>query len=127
MTQTRDFHLGDVLSIATPFLMSPRGIEGVYDILGYMTGEPLWTHQLPRAGKECAPEILRQHPQLASANCEGVTPENHAARLAALVAQFGETLPIAPLNSREAQYDTPVADAIELLGGDTSRLLVIDE
>lgn len=63
MTTTREFHLGDVLSITTGRLISPRGIEGVYDILRFMTGQDLFTHQLPRAMTEMKPRLLAQHPQ----------------------------------------------------------------
>jgi hypothetical protein len=60
----REFDLGDVLSITTGRLVSPRRMKGVADILSYMTGESLLTHSLLRAGDICKPEIIRQHPQL---------------------------------------------------------------
>ena len=58
------YHISDVLTITTGRLVSSRHIEGVYDILGYMTGDSLMTHQLPRAMRECAPTILKAYPQL---------------------------------------------------------------
>lgn len=64
---TKRFHLGDVLSIATGRLVSSRGMDGVYDILNFMTGDSLYTHQLPRACKECRPYLLEQFPELARA------------------------------------------------------------
>jgi len=39
-------------------------MDGVYDILNYMTGDSLFTHQLPRASDECKPFLLEQFPQL---------------------------------------------------------------
>ena len=39
---SRDFDLGDIPSITTGALVSPRHIDGVYDILDYMTGEQLF-------------------------------------------------------------------------------------
>jgi hypothetical protein len=39
VTTTRAFHLGDILSVTTGCLVSPRGIAGVCDILNWMTGE----------------------------------------------------------------------------------------
>lgn len=38
-------------------------MEGVYDILSFMTGDNLFTHQLPRARDECTPYLLEQFPQ----------------------------------------------------------------
>ena len=60
---TKQFHLGDILSITTGRLVSPRHIDGVYDILGFMTGESLFTHALPRASDVCKPYLLRRYPQ----------------------------------------------------------------
>ena len=66
MQTKKPFHIGDVLSITTGRLVSPRHIDGVYDILNFMTDDNLFTHQLPRACDECKPFLLKQFPQLAS-------------------------------------------------------------
>lgn len=60
----KEFHLGDVLSMTTGRLLSPRGMEGIYDILGFMTGETLFTHQLPHASRKCSPHLEKQFPEL---------------------------------------------------------------
>jgi hypothetical protein len=62
--QTKRYHLGDILSITTGRLVSPRHMDGVYDILNFMTGDDLYTHQLPRAADECRPYLAKQFPQL---------------------------------------------------------------
>lgn len=62
----RTFALADILTITTGRLVSPRGVDAIYDVLNFMTGDNLFTHQLPRAMGECAPAILAQHPDLAS-------------------------------------------------------------
>lgn len=110
----RHFHIGDILSVTTGYLVSPEGMGGVYEILGYMTGESLFTHQLPRAAEACRGPLLTQHPQLADANCAGVDTYNHASRLAALVDRFGETLPVAPLTSGEYEARNPLAELAEM-------------
>lgn len=61
---TKAFHLGDILSITTGRLVSPRHMDGVYDILNWMTGDNLFTHQLPRACGECEGPLRAQHPDL---------------------------------------------------------------
>ncbi len=63
-TTPRAFHIGDILSVTTGIFVSPDGIGGLYDILNYMTGDDLYTHQLPRASQQCRPALLAQHPQL---------------------------------------------------------------
>lgn len=112
----REFHIGDILSITTGYLVSPDGMGGVYAILNYMTGEHLFTHQLPRARAACAPSLLAQHPQLADADCTGVTPENIAERLAELAARYGERLPVAPLVGGEYAPRDPLAELREMTG-----------
>jgi len=57
---SRRFHIGDVLSITTGRLVSPRGIDGVYDILGYMTDDSPYTTQLGRFAEECLPYLEKQ-------------------------------------------------------------------
>ena len=64
--KTKKFHILDVLSVTTGRLLSPRGMDGIYDILGFMTGEDLFTHQLPRASDVCKPYLLRRFPKLDS-------------------------------------------------------------
>lgn len=122
---TKQFHLGDILSITHDRLVSPRHIEGVYDILGFMTGETLYTHQLPRAARECKPILLTQHPQLAEIDAENVNAGNWKEWMAAQVEKYGEALPVAPLPQRDPQYDTPVADAIEMMG-DPTKVVVVE-
>lgn len=62
----KHFHISDVLTITTGRLVSTRHMEGVYEILNYMTGDNLFTHQLPRAGKECAPVLCALYPELST-------------------------------------------------------------
>ena len=58
------FHISDILSITTGRLVSTRHMDGVYDILNFLTGDSLFTHQLPRAVRECEPWLRTQFPQL---------------------------------------------------------------
>lgn len=98
---TREFDLGDILSITTDRLVSPRHIDGVYDILNFMTGDNLFTHQLPRAQDECRPRLLEQHPALALVDASEVTPDNWREWLAAQKVRLGETLSVQALASAD--------------------------
>lgn len=42
-------------------------MDGVYKILNHMTGDSLFTHQLPRAGRWAGPLLLARYPQLEAA------------------------------------------------------------
>jgi len=112
----KEFHLGDVLSITTSRLVSPRLIEGVYDILNYMTGENLFTHQLVRAHDVCRPYLLKQFPQLKDVNCEDVAPDNWRERIDTLVKEFGETLMVEPLPKGVYISIDPITEAEAMVG-----------
>jgi len=57
-----NFQTGKVLSITTGFLLCENHVDGLYEILNFMTGENLFTHQLGRATKICAPAIIENYP-----------------------------------------------------------------
>jgi len=110
----RNFHIGTILSITHGTLMAPSSppMDDIYNILNYMTGDNLYTHQLPRVSSECEPALLKQHPKLAEW-VNDVTPENFRARLADAVAQFGETLPVEPLAAGEHEVIDPMSELVE--------------
>jgi hypothetical protein len=96
--------------------------KAFYDILNFMTGDDLMTHQLPRAFDEMKLRLLAQHPNLAGITGDTCTPETHAEWLADQIAAFGETLPV----RREHQFHEvrdPIAEAEEQLGKD--RVIVV--
>ncbi len=111
----RQFHISDILSVTSNLLLSSRHIDGVYDILGYMTGERVFTHQIPRVSDECRQVLIALHPQLATADVEDVTPENHAERIARWVQQFGETLPVRKLTEDEHERIDPESEMAEMM------------
>lgn len=126
MSETKQYHLSDVLTITTGLLVSERHVDAIYDILGWMTGEQLYTHQLPRAWRECAPVLCAHFPSLpveSDITVDLRIDEVRAAWLAEQVARFGEHLEVPRLPAREPQYDTPIADAIEMVG-DPTKVIV---
>lgn len=109
---TRSFHLGDVLSVTTGYLVAPRGIEAIYDLLSFMTGDDLFTHQLPRAREECAPDLLRQYPDLAEVwvPAEFGDEAHVLSWLAKQVVVFGEHLDVTPLAEGDHTRIDPLAE-----------------
>jgi hypothetical protein len=77
-TETKAFHVGDILSVTTGVLVSPRHIAGVYEILGWMTGESLMSHQLPRVSRECEPFLRETFPDLAGIDMTAVSIASEA-------------------------------------------------
>lgn len=113
---TKPFHLGDILSAMTGKLVSPRGLDGMYETLAYLAGGPVWTHQIPRVCREAGPAILAQHPALAAVNASGVTPENWRAWLAEQVSVYGEWLDIATMTADQYARIDPVSELAEMVG-----------
>ena len=121
----KQFHIGDVLSITTGHLVSPRGMEGIYDILNFMTGDNLFTHQLPRASEECKPYLLAQHPQIKDVDASGVTHVNWQRWLDQQVARFGEKLSVHPIPEGQHKFRNPLDEAVEMMGGTDKVIPVI--
>jgi hypothetical protein len=123
---TKAFHLGDILSVTTERLVSPRRVEGVYDILGWMTGESLFTHQLPRACDECKGPLLAQHPDLAAIE----VPEDFGGKegvdrwLAEQVAVYGEYREVAPLAAEDHTRIDPL-DELRMIRPDAEIITVV--
>lgn len=113
MSETREFHIGDIISVTDGALVSPRHVGGVYDILNWMTGESLMTHQLPRASRECEPELRRQHPDIAAIVFPDTVERTEAgvyAWLAEQVAIHGETRPVAALAVEDHTIIDPLTE-----------------
>jgi hypothetical protein len=94
--ETRRFDLADVLTVTTGRLLCPIG--HVYAILNYLTGDNLFTHQLPRAQASCQPALLEQHPALVGVAVPEIHDEAGAQAFVAAQARiFGATLAVTPL------------------------------
>jgi hypothetical protein len=72
--ETKRFPLRVLLTVTTERLLTkgkgPRdnGIGDLYELLGWMTDDTPFTHQLPRFNDECKPWLLRWFPGLQKAN-----------------------------------------------------------
>lgn len=118
MSQTKDFDIGDVLSITTGMLLSRKHMGGIYEILNWMTGDDLMTHQLPRAMDECQEPLQAQFPQLAGIETptftEGASRDELELELIvyldAMSAKYGATFPVAPLGKDEHTHINPLTE-----------------
>lgn len=118
----KQFDLGAVLTVTTGVMLTT--IEELYKILNHMTGDDLFTHQLPRASRACAPELLHQHPDLPTEVSPplGITAElSHdqaQARCRAYVEtqaqRFGESLAVSPLPAGDWEPRNPLEELYEM-------------
>lgn len=111
---TKTFDLGTVLTVTTGRLLTDMG--SVYEILNFMTGEDLMTHQLPRASRACEGPLLSQFPKLA----EIEVPKGFTGDTAKAVPQwvdtqkaiYGNAFEVEPLESFE--HKNPLTELAEM-------------
>ncbi len=120
----RKFHIGDILSITTHKLLSPRHMDGVYDILRYMVAEDLWTHQLIRVCEECTPYLLEEMPWLQEITGEDVGPQNYQKWLNDKIARYGEYHEVRPIHPEDHEVIDPETE-LKLIVGDEKPVINI--
>lgn len=125
--ETRRFHIGDIITVITGRLVSPRHVEGLYDILNWMTDDNLFTHQLPRASRECTPSLRRQCPDIAAIDVpDDLGGEGPVyAWLAEQVAQYGETRRIAKLGSGIHEQVNPIEELLGMVPAEKVSVVVV--
>ncbi len=121
----RDYHLGDILSVSTGYLVSPRHMDGVYDILNFMTGDDLYTHQLPRAMEECKPYLIDEMIWLKDIVAGSVNSNNYKEWLKDQVDKYGEYHPVRPIHHEDHLIIDPF-DEPKRMGVDESRIVKFD-
>lgn len=88
--EDRTFHLGDLLSVTTGVLVSPRYMDGLTDIVGYLTGADLDVDRIPESLQVCRVYLVTQVPVLSEVIAEELTFESWRGWLDEQVALFGE-------------------------------------
>jgi hypothetical protein len=128
MTETspRSFHIGDLISVTTGRLVSPRHIEGVYDVCDFVAGQPHMTHQLPRACDEIKPWLLEQFPWLTDIEVPQFDMPSEVSRddsmrivgewLTGPAAQYGEFHSVQPMPFGAYVGRDPIAELHEMMG-----------
>lgn len=118
------FTLGAVLTVLSGKLLCD--MDEVYRILNHMTGESLFTHQLPRAARVCEAALAQQHPDLALLDWSGVTPESWRQWLAETVEMWGPTREVKPLPTGFYEAQDPIAELVEMRGGNADNIIVVE-
>lgn len=114
--ETRSFHIGDLITVVDGHLVSPDHVDGIYNVVDYVTGQAHMSHQLPRAAKEVTPWLLEQHPWLADIT----VPDNLRgeadvkAWLAPVVEKYGERHEVKPFPFGAYVGREPIAELREM-------------
>jgi hypothetical protein len=71
-SESRRFHLGDLLSVTTGVLVSPRYMEGLSDVVAYLTGADIDVDRIPESLAACRAYILLELPAFRGIAAEDV-------------------------------------------------------
>lgn len=93
----KKFKLESVLSAIRGILLCPIG--EVYEVLNFLTGDNLYTHQLPRAGEVCQAPVFSEHPFLKDIDLEGINPENWKQRLTKIKSKYPNEIELSPIEN----------------------------
>ncbi len=112
---TKNFTIGAVLTVTTGIVLT-RDFGEAHALMDHLTGDSLFTHQLPRAADPCKAALLAQFPALANV----VPPENARdtweAWLETEATLLGASFDVAPMSGWKPR--APIAEAEELIGKD---------
>lgn len=115
--KTKTFPIGAVLSVVTGRLVSENHMSGIYEVLNWMTGESVYTHQIPRISREAAPVILAMHPHLKATvdEAEQITGENVWEWLARWKDRYGDEIAVPLLTIAEHERIDPHSELAEMV------------
>ena len=114
---SREFSTLAVLSVVSERLLCP--FADVHEVLDYMSGMPLMTHQLVRVQDAVRALVVEQAaPFVGDLRVpDEEPPEGWRAFASAAVEQVGETIPLTPAPEGTVEVRDPIAELIEKLGG----------
>lgn len=109
----KEFATCDVLSTVTGRLIG--NIGGVYEVLNWMTGESVFTHQLPRIAGEARPVLVAAHPAMQQAidEAERVTTENWKEWRQTWEDRYGPTIAVPKFALDAHERIDPMSEAAE--------------
>lgn len=112
--QKKTFKIEEVLSAVKGYLLCDMG--KVYEVLNFLTGDNLYTHQLPRAGRECAPHVFKQHPFLESIDLSIVNTYNWKQVVADIKSKHPNEIELQKIEG--IAHVDPIEEAIQMKGKD---------
>lgn len=117
MMETRAFPTLHVLSAITDRLVCDIG--GLYEVLSYMAGEPVWTHQLPRVGREAAAVLLAAQPALRQAveDAKQIDTGNWRQWAKTWLDRYGPELTVPRMTPAQHKSIGPVEELTEMAPG----------
>ena len=125
--KTQAFPTGAVNSVMTGYLVSENHMQGIYEVLNWMTGESVFTHQIPRISEEARPVILALHPHLLPVmdECTNVNGDNWKQWLQTWKDRYGDEITVPRMNIAEHERIDPISELAEKVH--PSRIAIIGD
>jgi hypothetical protein len=116
-SKTKIFPVEAVMSTVTGFLVSEGGIGCVYEVLNWMTGESVYTHQIPRICREAVPVLLALYPNMQAAidEAEQVNADNWRDWIAKWKDRYGDEIAVPLMNIAEHERIDPMSELVEMV------------
>jgi len=121
------FDIGDLISVATGRLVSRDHMSGVHRILDHLTGDVLFSHQLPTAMEAVRAGLVEQHPWLA----EVVVPESvcddasASAFVNEMAAKYGAEHVVRSVPEAWGRHDPLGGSGVDVTTGPAGQVVVV--
>lgn len=121
----KTFPTQDVLGTITGVLIGDIG--GIYEVLNWMSGESVFTHQLPRISQEAVPVVLAMHPHLQQAIDEAsqISPDNWQAHRDMWIDRYGPEIAVPKMTADDHERIDPLSELSEKVHPD--KIIVVGE
>jgi hypothetical protein len=114
MSETREFTTGAVITVATGKMCADIG--EIYEILNWLIGESLMTHQLPAASRAVEADVLRQHPWISELDTNSVNRENVRAWYDEIVERYGPRTTVSRTEGIDWVHGNAIQDLVDIAG-----------
>jgi hypothetical protein len=111
----KEFPTSVAMSAITGFVVH-EPFSDVHECLTYMAGEAVWTHQLPRIGREAQAWAVIARPDLTPAidEAKAITKENWRDVLAVWLDRYGATIALPMLSLDQHESIDPVSELTQM-------------
>lgn len=135
MSQTREVPIGVIMSLTQPYLLCD--FKDIHEFVEFLSGGPVWTHQIPRVADQAKPYLVEQFPDLAAIEVpdwsamEDWNEIGHRTKvhrigkwLEEIAIEHGGSRMVRPLSADAVESKDPIAELVEMRGGPENILVV---
>jgi hypothetical protein len=119
--KVKKFPVEAVLTVAYDKLLCDIGI--VYEICNFLSGDNLYTHQLPRAHRILSPWIFEQYPMLRNWDETPINNQNYREYVELARQRFGDSLMVTRISRDRWTHIDPLEE-IGAMVGDKNIIVV---